>query len=221
MTHGSLNIEVFNDAMFQENGMVVWTAGSSACWIIDPGLPPQPEEMLAFLESRGLSAGAIVLTHCHADHIAGVGPLRGAMPGVTIVAPREERHMLSSATANLSAAMGLPITAPDADRCVRPGDREVLDGLEWRVLDVSGHSPGGVAYYCAAAGVVLAGDALFAGSIGRFDFPGSSGERLIRNIREHLLSLPDETVVYPGHGPATTIGRERRTNPYLSPEFAP
>ena len=84
---------------------------------------------------------------------------------------------------------------------------------------MAGHSPGGLAYYCASAGVVFTGDALFAGGIGRYDFPGSSGKRLLANIRRHLLTLPDETVVYSGHGPATTIADERDTNPYLQEDF--
>ncbi|HQL53327.1 MAG TPA: MBL fold metallo-hydrolase, partial [Phycisphaerae bacterium] len=94
-----------------------------------------------------------------------------------------------------------------------------LGALTWQVLDVAGHSPGGLAFYCAAAGVVVTGDALFAGSIGRYDFPGSSGARLLANIRQHLLTLPPETVVYAGHGPATTIGDELETNPFLDEDF--
>jgi glyoxylase-like metal-dependent hydrolase (beta-lactamase superfamily II) len=102
---------------------------------------------------------------------------------------------------------------------VSPGDTLSLADLQWQVLDVSGHSPGGVAYYCRAAGVVFAGDALFAGSIGRYDFPGSSRERLLKNIQEHLLTLPDKTVLYSGHGPTSTIGHEREHNWVLQMEL--
>jgi glyoxylase-like metal-dependent hydrolase (beta-lactamase superfamily II) len=94
-----------------------------------------------------------------------------------------------------------------------------LASLGWRVVDVSGHSPAGLAYYCEAAAVVVTGDALFAGSIGRYDFPGSSGPKLVNNIRRHLLSLPDATVVYSGHGPATTVGEERESNPFLNEDL--
>jgi glyoxylase-like metal-dependent hydrolase (beta-lactamase superfamily II) len=120
--------------------------------------------------------------------------------------------MLTNAEANLSAQLGFPIEAPPADELVAPGDTLKLGALAWLALDVSGHSPGGLAYYCEEVSVVLTGDALFAGSIGRYDFPGSSRENLLENIQQNLLSLPTETVIYSGHGPATTIGHEREHN---------
>ncbi len=213
--HGSLNSETFIEPMFQENGLLLWPAGHRDCWIIDPGFPPQPDELAAAVTRRGLTARAILLTHCHADHLAGVRTVQQHLPGTPLWAPRDEAHMLGDASANLSAPFGVAITAPDADRLLAPGEQLDLGGLSWRVLDVGGHSPGGLAFYCAAAGVVVVGDALFAGSIGRHDFPGSSERRLLRNIRENLLSLPGETVVYAGHGPMTTIAREKRYNPFV------
>lgn len=217
--HGPLRIEIFNDEIFAENGMLLWCEGEPDCWIIDPGLPPQPEQMLAAIERLGLTRPAIVLTHCHADHIAGIVPLRHALGDVPIVCPEDEADLLTSAHDNLSAGMGLPITAPQADQLVKPGESMALGELIWEIRDVAGHSPGGVAYYCAALGVAIVGDALFAEGIGRYDFPHSDRARLLRNIEENLLSLPDDTVIYPGHGPSATIGRIKATNLTLLDEM--
>jgi glyoxylase-like metal-dependent hydrolase (beta-lactamase superfamily II) len=127
--------------------------------------------------------------------------------------PRDEQHMLTDPHANLSSLFGLNLVLPPADRLVSPDETLELGRLTFQALRVAGHSPGGLAYFCAAAGVVFTGDALFAGDIGRTDFPGSSGKTLLDNIRKNLFSLPDDTVVYSGHGPATTIAHERATNP--------
>jgi len=205
--------------MFQENGYLLSVEGEPEAWVIDPGLPPQPAKLSAAIRERNLQLRALLLTHCHVDHIAGVAALREEFPQAQICCPRDEQHMLGDADANMSAPFGYAITAPAADRLVAPGDELTLGRLSWRVLDVSGHSPGGLAYYCAPAGVVFTGDALFAGSIGRYDFPGSSGRRLLANIRRHLLTLPPETVVYSGHGPSTTIGEEAENNPFLGEGF--
>lgn len=218
--HGKLRVEVFVDAMFQENALLMWCAGEREAWIVDPGFPPQPQEITEALGRLGLSAKSIMLTHCHPDHIAGIKPLRESFPDIEIVAPASEERMLVDSEANLSAAMGFAIEAPPASRLVSAGGVERLGALNWKLLDVSGHSPGGLAYYCSEVGVVIGGDALFAGSIGRYDFPGSSRRRLLKNIRENLLTLPGETVLYSGHGPLTTIGEEKETNPVLLAELA-
>jgi hydroxyacylglutathione hydrolase len=218
-THGRLHVEVFVEPMFQENGCLLRCEDRPECWVIDPGLPPQPDEILAAIRDRELTLTGILVTHCHPDHIAGVGPLHAAFAEAQIIAPRDERHMLNNAEANMSARFGFPVTIPEADRLVDPDDTLSLGDLEWKVLDVSGHSPGGLAYYCPEVGVVFAGDALFAGSIGRYDFPGSSRERLLKNIQERLLTLPDQTVLYSGHGPTTTIGHEREHNWVLRMEL--
>lgn len=213
--HGRLNIQVFVDPDFQENSLLLWPRGHADAWIIDPGFTPHAQLLTAALEQRKLKAVAILLTHCHLDHIAGCPDLCAALPGVKLYAPRDEQHMLQDPRANLSGPFGFDVVAPPADVLLAPGDTLKLGALTFEVLDVSGHSPGGLAYLCREAGVVIVGDALFYGSVGRVDFPGSSGQRLLANIREHLLSLPDDTVVYSGHGPTTTIGAERTDNPFI------
>ena len=212
-THGVLRIDGFVEPTFQENGYLLWTDHGPEAWIIDPGFDPHAERMLAAIQQRKLTPVAILATHAHPDHIAGIPKLLAAYPDLAVIVPQAEQHMLADPRANLSAAMGLNVVVPAATRTVVPGDTLTLGPLTWKTLDVSGHSPGGAAYYCPAADVVFTGDALFAGSIGRTDFPGSSMDRLLANIREHLFALPEETAVYSGHGPPTTIGEERETNP--------
>jgi hydroxyacylglutathione hydrolase len=219
-THGPLCVEVFIEPSFQENGLLLWPADAPDCWVVDPGFPPQCDRLAAAVDRRKLTPRAILLTHCHVDHLAGAETVQTKLAGVPLWAPRDEQHMLDDPYGNLSAQMGLPVTAPPAAELLAPGQTLKLGELPWQVLDVSGHSPGGLAYYCPPAGVVITGDALFASGIGRTDFPGSSGPKLIRNIRENLLTLPPKTVVYSGHGPATTIEREVAVNPFLREEWS-
>ena len=142
--------------------------------------------------------------------------LKEAFPEASLVIGRGDAHMLADAEANLSAPFGMPITSPPADRVVREGDVVEAAGIALEVLDVPGHSPGHVVYLVRGEPCVLfGGDVLFAGGIGRYDFPGSDGELLFDGIRRKLYALPGSTVVYPGHGETTTIDRERRTNPFV------
>ncbi len=214
-THGPLHVTGFFEPMFQENTYLLWTDEGPQAWIIDPGLPPQAEELLGALRKHALTPAAILITHGHVDHIAGIADLRRAFPTLPIVISSDEADMLTEPASNLSVHLGMSVVMPAATRLVVPGDRLTLGALVFQALDVSGHSSGGLAYYCAEAGVVFTGDALFAGSIGRTDFPGGSLRQLCDNIRRQLLTLPDDTVVYSGHGPPTTIAKERDTNPFL------
>lgn len=218
--HRPLKIAIFSDPMFQENGLLLWNEPGGDCWIIDPGLPPQPDEFAQAIDEHDLTPRQILLTHCHADHIAGVQPLRVLHPQIEVVCPADEHHMLTNADANLSAGLGFPIAADPAERLIRAGERIEFGGVEWEVRDVRGHSPGAVAYYAADIGVVIVGDAVFAESIGRYDFEHSNREDLLTNIRDEILTLPDETFVYSGHGPVTTIGRIKTGNWVLLQELA-
>jgi hydroxyacylglutathione hydrolase len=168
------------------------------------------------VSEHALTPAAILITHCHGDHIVGIDAIRQRWPEVELCVPAAEEDWLRDPVKNLSADFGMQLrVAAAASRTIQPGDALQLGGLTWQVLDVSGHSPGGLAYYCPAGRVVITGDALFAGSIGRTDFPGADHARLLENIHVNLLSLPDEVLVYAGHGPVTTIGQERKSNPFL------
>lgn len=216
MSDPALRIHVELDPVFLENGYVLHLRDGGDCWMIDPGLPPHAERMCAFVQNRSLTLSAIVLTHAHADHIAGVDEVRDRLGSAPLYLAREEWASLADPVRNHSADFGLSVTVRSDD--LRDLAAEATLGLNdsiWTILDTSGHSPGGRSLYCAAHGVVVVGDALFAGSIGRYDFSDSDGPRLLQNIRDKLLTLPESTRVLSGHGRETTIGAEKHHNPFL------
>lgn len=210
---GAGSITGFVLGPFETNCYIVRAPAGEACWFVDAGF--EPGEMIDAAREAGLRPGAIVLTHAHADHIAGVGEVRGVFPGVPVWIHEAEREWLSDPVLNLSAGMGVSVTAPGPDRVLREGDALELGGERWEVLHTPGHSPGGITLYCASRATALVGDALFAGSVGRTDLPGASFETLRASIERKLYRLPDQTRVLPGHGPGTTIGREKRSNPFV------
>lgn len=212
----TIRIDTFVDPQFGENAYVVWTRSGGACWFIDPGFPPSGANMAAFARRENLTPEALILTHGHLDHIAGIPQILEAFPSLPILMAKEAAPALTDPNQNLSAGYGFPISLPpQATRDLAAGSTLALDGTTWQVFDTSGHAPGSRSLYNAESGVVIVGDALFYRSIGRTDFHHCDGPEFIRNIKHNLLTLPDETKVYSGHGPVTTIGAERRYNPFV------
>jgi hydroxyacylglutathione hydrolase len=209
-----LQIRTIESMPFAENTYVVWLPPRKEVLVIDPGL--EPDLVLDCLHDEGLTPAAILNTHGHGDHIGGNADLKGAFPQAPLIIGINEAPLLTDANANLSAPFGLPITSPPADRLVREGDVVEAAGIRLEVLDIPGHSPGHIVFlYRDSPCLVFGGDVLFRESIGRYDFPNSDGRLLLNGIRTKLFSLPADTVIYPGHGPVTTIEHEKRYNPFV------
>ena len=211
-----LHIETIVTGPLSTNSYVVWTeteTGDKPCWLFDVSL--WPGNLIEFLHQRELTPTHLFVTHGHGDHIGGVGDVLENFPDVKFCCPEKDIEMLSDPELNLSGFFMLHLTAPAPAIVVNPGMEFQLGDLTWKVLDTAGHTLGGVSYYCESEGVVFTGDALFNRSVGRTDIPNGSHETLVSNIRKNLLTLPGDTVVYPGHRFATTIEEERDFNPVL------
>jgi len=183
------------------------------CVVIDPGF--SADVLVDFLEASELQPEKIWLTHGHSDHIAGIPLLKERYNDLPVWAPRNDGDMLVEDHLNLAFFAGVSLNLGPAEKLFDVGDTLIFGDLHFDVLETPGHTPGGVSLHDREESVVFSGDALFAGSIGRSDFPQGDHDLLIRMIRDQLFALPDNTVVYPGHGPATTIGREKSANPFL------
>jgi hydroxyacylglutathione hydrolase len=210
----SYTVEAIESAPFGQNSFVLWQSGRSDAVVIDPGFDPRA--ILGLLDRHGLRTVAILNTHGHVDHIAGNAALKGAYPEAPLIIGRNEAALLRNAEINLSSPFGIPVTSPGPDRLVDDGERFEVGGFAFEVREIPGHSPGSVVYLCQMYSpfFVFGGDVLFAGSIGRTDLGGNYAQ-LMSGIFAKLLSLPDDTLVYPGHGPVTTVGTEKRTNPFV------
>jgi hydroxyacylglutathione hydrolase len=209
-----MKIDRFILGDFETNCYVVRAEESAAdCVVIDAGF--NARELVESLVERRWTPVAVVLTHGHADHIVGLEVLRPRFGAIRVYVHRLDAAMLADPEANLSTFVQGPYKAGPADVLVDDGDVIEEAGLRLEVLHTPGHTPGGICLHARDDHLAFVGDTLFAGSVGRTDFPGGDMDQLIRSIKTKLLTLPDDTVIYPGHGMRSTIAREKRANPFL------
>jgi hydroxyacylglutathione hydrolase len=200
---------------FDENTYIAHFAEREDCLVFDPGF--EPGRIVDYLGRHSLTPAAILCTHGHSDHIGGNAMLKRKWPACPLVIGVGDAAKLTDPQLNLSAAFGVALVSPPADRTLEEGEQFEAAGFELEVLATPGHSAGHVVFVCKQTEPwrVFGGDVLFRGSVGRSDFFDGDAEALRRSIQEKLFTLPDETIVLPGHGPATTIGHEKRTNPFV------
>lgn len=216
MKYPVFNLARIVSAPFDENTYVFWLKGRSDCLVVDPGF--QPERILAFLDEQKIEPAAILNTHGHSDHIAGNDAMKRQWPDCPLIIGSGDAPKLIDAELNLSARYGRAITSPPADRTVNEGDQISAAGFDLEVREVPGHSAGHVIFVWAknTPSLAFVGDVIFQGSVGRTDFDDGDMEQLTAGIRSRVFDLPDDTALLPGHGSATTVGIEKRTNPYLA-----
>jgi len=209
--HPALRVMVMEVGALAENAYIVAHAASGKAAVVDPG--EEGEQILRQLSDRGLTLDKILLTHGHFDHVGGVRILKERTGASVHIHPEEVDRMLGAP--RQGAMFGLAVPRPPApDVLVKDGDIVPFANHGFRVLHTPGHTPGHVTF--VAGGLAFVGDLIFAGSIGRTDLPGGSHEALLRSVRSKIFTLPDETILFPGHGPATTVGEEKRTNPFFT-----
>jgi glyoxylase-like metal-dependent hydrolase (beta-lactamase superfamily II) len=207
-------IEPIESSPFAQVAYLIWRHGNAEGLVIDPGF--ETRKILQRVERNGLRLAAILNTHGHLDHIAGNEAMKAAFPQALLLIGRNEAALLGNPAANMSASFGQPLISPAADRLVSDGQLIELAGFKFEVREIPGHSPGSVVFLCKQYDphFVFGGDVLFAGSVGRTDV-GGDFDQLAAGIRAKLFTLDDSTVVYPGHGPPTTIGAEKQFNPFV------
>ncbi|RMH17997.1 MAG: MBL fold metallo-hydrolase [Gemmatimonadetes bacterium] len=212
-----MTIEAFAGGAFAENTYLLGREDRGEAVVVDPGAAA--EQALRSARERGLEVRAILLTHAHLDHVEGIPAVRAAFPDAPIHLHPGDLVLYDAVQAQ-AAAFGM-----QAPR-LPPIDAELEHGRRLRLLDLDidvrftpGHAPGHVLFHLPGHGVALVGDVVFAGSVGRTDLPGGDWRTLFESIRAHVLTLPDETRLLTGHGPETTVGHERRSNPFLVPHY--
>ncbi len=208
----SLEVRQLTVGPIAENCFIVRKEGADKAIVVDPG--EEPERILAEIEQTGAAVEAILITHCHLDHVGAVAPLARAT-GAPVYVPEIEVPVLADIMSFTMPGFG-PYEGYQADEVVKGGEALELAGLTLDVLFTPGHSPGHVTYAVRDEGALFSGDVLFQGSVGRVDLPGGDGPTLLRSIQALLDAHPAETAVYPGHMGATTLGAERATNPFLA-----
>jgi len=208
----SLDVQMLTVGPIAENCFVLRREGSGRGLIVDPG--DEPDRVLAAVEQMGVKVDAILVTHCHFDHIGAVAPV-ATITGAPVYCPELEKPVLADIMSYVPYAGIGPFESYEADEAVSGGETLELAGLTVDVIFTPGHSPGHVTYSIRDEEAMFSGDVLFKGSVGRVDLPGGDGQTLLHSIRGLLESHSPETGVYPGHMDVTTLGVEKATNPFL------
>lgn len=203
----SFEVKRFVAGPIETNCYLVWDTSTSDACLIDPG--GEAEKISDFIDEKGLRLNFIINTHGHGDHIAANSDFR-----VPIYIHQMDKDFLTDPGKNLSGAFLFPFVSPAASRILKDGDKIKLGTLSMEVMHTPGHTPGSISI--VLDDVVFTGDTLFAGSVGRTDLEYGSEDALFKSIRQKLMPLADDTVIYPGHGPESTIGEERDNNPFIS-----
>jgi hydroxyacylglutathione hydrolase len=209
----SLEVQTITVGPIGENCFLLRRTDAGRGLIVDPG--EEPDRILAAAEQMGVGIDAILVTHCHFDHIGAVAPVAAAT-GATVYCPELETPLLADIMSYVPIPGIGPYESYEADETVRGGETLELAGLTLDVIATPGHSPGHVTYSVRGEEAIFSGDVLFQGSVGRVDLPGGDGPTLLRSIRSLLDVHSPQTAVYPGHMGATTLGAERASNPFLS-----
>ena len=210
-----INLKMFTFNPVQENTYVLWNENAHAI-IIDPGcyFTAEQETLHNFIKEKKIIPVQLLNTHCHLDHVFGNKWVAKTYQLELYLHPVAEKELQFAPATGLS--WGLPVDNYTGNfHYLNHGDKVMLDNDELKVLFTPGHSPGSICFYCEKQKFVIGGDALFRESIGRTDLPGGNHQQLMSSIKEQLFILPDETIVYSGHGPHTTIGHEKKFNPFL------
>jgi len=215
MEFSKISVHSIVSYSFEENTYIVHLTDRSDCFVVDPGLAP--DKVIEFLEKKKLTPSAVLVTHGHFDHVAGIGEIKQHWPDCRIGIGRDDAEKLIDPEKNLSASFGFPAVVPQADVLFDDGNQQEIAGIPISVRHVPGHCAGHVVYLIETdtKPILFTGDTVFQGNIGRGDFPDGDLQLLVDSIRRQILSLPDATIIYSGHGPKTTIGTERKHNPFL------
>lgn len=215
-TEAMISIHTFTFNHFGQNTYLVYDDTKEAA-VIDPGcfFEEEKQALLNFLKEKDLKLTKILFTHCHLDHAFGANFVNKQFPDIPIIGHEEENIFITEADKH-AQRFGLTMEQPPTlTQYIKHGDTVTVGSSSLLALHVPGHSPGSICFYSEEAGWVVVGDVLFQNSIGRTDLHGGNYEQLISHIKKHLLNLPGNTVVYPGHGPATSIGTEKANNQFL------